>query len=321
MLNLVNDFGADPTGVANCDAAVNAWLATGKDIEVPAGKFRIEGTGVAIFEQRKPGVLVGEPGKSIFLLDNNVPNSRCVFHVNPDPLYSGHGDGYGFYGITIQPETYNVGIGLHGIIYNTTATGQYLRQPFVEKCGIHQMSGNAIVSVNSNQDGIAMLRVIANQYLLGGIALNNCGDSTQIKENIIAGAGIGVFVSPVPGATRLSIVDNNISSVGGCVYLQNPNSYHLQGNNMEQNAGYNGGVGAMVFVQNALGGSIENNQFQSMGNTSCLRRLNCVNDRSYGNIMHTTTAHKHIWDTGGSGNSKNDTCIEFTTGAIVAGYF
>lgn len=319
MLNLVNDFGADPTGVANCDAAVAAWLDTGKDCEVPAGDYRVCGSGDVMFTQTKPGVLVGEYQKSRFVLDNAVPSTRSFLKVKLDPSYKGRG--VGLYQIVVEPETYGIGIGKHSVIWATTSSGEYMRQPFIEKCGFGALSAQAIVSVNNNQNGLLMARIIACPFILGGIALNNCGDSIQIKENIIAGNGIGIFASPVPGATRLAISYNNISSIGGCIYLLNPNTYSINDNNMEQNQGYNGGVGAMVFVQGANGGNVSNNQFQSMGLTSCLRRIDCINDRAVGNFMLARQGTYHVWDAGGAGYVKDNTYIDFDTGNIVGGYF
>ena len=43
-LDLVADFGADPTGVADISAALNAAIATGKPIYVPAGTYLLSGS-------------------------------------------------------------------------------------------------------------------------------------------------------------------------------------------------------------------------------------------------------------------------------------
>lgn len=325
MLDLVNDFGADPTGILNCDAAVNAWLATGKDCEDSyGGVFRVEGSGTAVFLQTKPGIFHGQRGRTRFLLDNNVPSTRSLFHVQPDPAYKGRN--YGFEDFEIEPETQGAGIGNHGIILNTTATGAYFRQLVISGLGIHQLSGHAILSVNSNADGLIAAIIKENPFLMGGINLNSHGDSVEIYSNIIAGNGMAITATPVAGAAKLTIRNNNISSKGGAMYLQNQASISIRDNITEQNAGYTGdpvNVNSMIFLIGASGGVIEGTQMQSLGHCGCIRLVNCVNTKVINNdSLYATAAHKHINIIGGSGNIKtNNTYVDSASGAIVSGYF
>lgn len=314
MKNLINDFGADPTAQTDSSAAFQAALNYGGDIELGEGSFQID----EVCHATKPVRLFGEYTRTALLAGPSIPSNHALIVVSPNTAYGA--DGYEFDGFQIAPLGSSSSAA--AICLNTTGSGQYLRGVKLRRLLISQMADQSVVSVNANQDGLAGL-LVEQCTMMGGIFLNNCGDSLQIKNNLISGSGIGVFASFVAGATTHSIVENNIVSKGGAVYLVNPQRTVIRENNIESSVyGYNGGVDAQVYIQGAQQCDIVYNSFQG-GTVVGNARLNACNHVNVvRNRMFTAQPHKHILTQGGAANLNYDNqYVDVTTGQEVGGWF
>jgi len=313
MKHLVNDFGADPTGQTDSTTALQAAANYGGDIEMGEGVFLTTG-----FVATKPIRLLGERWNSVLLAASSMAPGTPVVLLSPDPQYGA--GGYELMDFRVAPEgpTGNA----TAIVMATTVAGQYLSMPKLRGLVIGQMNVNAIVSVSNNSDGLAALE-ISGCVVMGGITLNNVGDSLQIDKNIITGTNIGVFASFVPGATAPAITRNNITNQGGAVYLINASQADISRNNIEHVVyGYAGGVDASVYLQNSRMCDVRQNSINGGNQCGNVRLNNCTRTAVARNTLITQLPHKHVYTQGGYGNANTDNqYIDSSTGNEVGGYF
>jgi hypothetical protein len=307
-------FGADPFSADN-SAALQAALNFGGDIEIGVGSFVIGSTVVAT----RPVRLVGDKTKSAFLVSPSVSENYPLIHVNPNMSYGG--DGYEFRDFQIAPQTPESKA--CAIFFNTTAAGKFLRRPVIDGLVIGQMADQCITSSNSNGDGLIAPQ-IANNILMGGIFLQNAGDSINIDNNLISGEGIGVYATFVAGAACLFVGRNNITSKGGALYLVNPLAPTIEANNIESVVyGYNGGVNASVYMQGAISAMMVGNNVNTGSLADCIRLNGCR--RTYiesGHLQVSGTTKKHIRRENDMGSIIGPciTFLDLALGNEVAGY-
>lgn len=308
-------FGADPTKQDN-SPSLQAALNHGGDILIDEGSFACAQGVIAT----KPVRLIGESSRSALLCNATIPDNSPLIHVSPDMTYGG--DGYEFRDFQIAPGDSMARAS--AIFFNTTGAGQFLRRTVVDGLIIGKMADQCITSANGNADGLVAPR-ITNNTLCGGIFLQTAGDSLVIENNLISGDGIGVFATFAAGAACAQIVGNNIVNRGGALYLVGALAPVIQGNNIESVVyGYNGGVDALVFLQDAISAAMVGNNVNSGSTADCIRLSGCK--RTYfesGHLQVSGTAKKHLrreWDQGsivGGGISYLDAAL----GAYVNGYF
>ncbi len=306
-------FGADASAPDNTQA-LQAAFNFGGDILID-GVFKIASTCTAT----RPVRLVGEKTKSALLATSSFADNVPMIHVCPDMAYGA--DGYEFRNIQFAPATQ--GVKACSIFFNTTAQGKFLRGTVIDGLIISQMADQSITSANANADGLIAPR-ITNNVLMGGLFLQNVGDSVVIEDNIISGEGIGVYATFVSGAANAVLSKNNITSRGGAIYLVGGIANGLEYNNVESVIyGYNGGVNALVFLQNAISASLVGNNVNSGNTADCIRTIGCR--RTYidrGHLQVSGTDKKHIRRESDYGSiiGQMNTYIDLALGAEVAGY-
>lgn len=97
--------------------------------------------------------------------------------------------------------------------------------------------------------------IIQNSTFDGGIRLNRAGDTVRIVNNKIRGAGIGIDVDFVAGASTMIIEGNNITSLGGAIYAgANTVSMRILNNEIETPVSFTGSNGAVIDVAGTVGG-------------------------------------------------------------------
>lgn len=313
MKKLIADFGADPSGQTDSTQAIQAALNHGGYISVDPGTFL---TGP--LHATRPVQLVGECWDCIFLASASMQPNDSVIRVSPDMQYGARG--YLFENFRIMPQG---GSGVAtGIRFATLNQGQYLSMPRIRGVGIWPMGTHAVVSVNNNSDGLAALQ-ITESILVGGITLNNVGDSLQIDKNIISGTGIGVFASFVSGAVAPAITRNNITNKDGAVYLIGAGQADISRNNIEHIVyGYTGTVDASVYLQGSRMCDVRQNAINGGDECGTVRLVNCTRTAVTRNTLITQQPHKHIHTQNGSGNTNTDNqYIDSLTRSEVSGFF
>jgi Right handed beta helix region len=272
--------GASPTA----SGSVNRLAAQTMLDAMPAGgkvrlteMFPISGTGPQLLLISKRLYLEGN-GLTGFIVDSGVPASTDVIRVS----IVGEGRFVTIKDLTIIPASGRPS--RYGIHLDISAPRQRLADLLITGCYIEQLGSQAIHLSNPlpNRDGFFVSQIERN-FLVGGISLQNAGDSISIIDNTIAGAGLGIDLSTVPGAMMTVIERNNLTSAGGQVRISSGDQLRIEKNNIEQVSTYTGSSNAMVELAGSSGAHLVNtivrgNTINPLGRVANLIKIDYAED-------------------------------------------
>lgn len=224
-------------------------------------------------------------------------SGTIVFVVSPNSLLNNyHFNNFSIVSVSEDP-------GPIGICFVTLAVTQYISMATVDNLSISLNNAVCIASVNNNTDGLACL-MVDRCVLIGGIFLNNAGDSVIVTNSLITGKGIGIFASFVPGASCFKIESNNITNKEGAIYLVGASSAYINNNNIENvNYGYVGTVDSTIFIQDTKMVTIYCNNINVGAVCSGIRLLNCYKAVVNRNLINICENKFHVWRTACTGDS------------------
>jgi parallel beta-helix repeat protein len=221
-------------------------------VQLPAGILPISGSGTELILMQNMVELVGHGLNATQLqVDSAVGATVDVIHVSPRMDGGGGGEGLRIADFTIAVESGTPA--RHGIYLDTLDSAQVINNALIERVRINQLGGHAIYTNqhSTNIDGF-FSSTIQNCFLYGGIYLDKAGDTLRIKDNVITGAGWGVYANLVYDPYRANVFNvtgNVITSVTGGVYLSNCGTCTIASNQFEQQAISDGSDHAQVVVK------------------------------------------------------------------------
>lgn len=280
-------FGCKGDGSTSDKAAIQSCLDLGETVKIPRGTYLIGST----LNLTIPQSVIGEgPHKSVIKPSGLSTSTDNLYY---QPSTSLQANLYTFSNFGLLNPTNGARTGRHGLHIDTTDARS------VGQLAIHRIHFGSVDSDNRfgiyhgndpaiNVNGGLYCSTISECSIQAGIKLVSTGDSNNIQRNIISGRNIGVHASLAPGASCLSIENNNITSDGGSIRIDSGARFRIVGNNTENyNAGAlskNGGAGG-VYVSGSVvgvygyyeiyGGVIKENFFAVYGasDADCFIRL------------------------------------------------
>jgi len=287
----VKDFGAVGDGVTDdtlaIKAAIDSLTPFGGNVYFPQGIYlvsELQTGGVpqgCCVKVEYPIRLIGE--NSIYTAIRPADSVGSTVHTIQFSPNIGYAHDYsGVESLFLGNPNNGTRAGKHGVFADTQAAGQQLPGFFLRylNVGSSAVSGAlAFLHVNvpaNNVNGGLYTARIENSSLRGGIELQGSGDSIQITKNIISANNIGIDSNQVAGASLLSIVDNNITSFGGSIRINQGLRVHIERNNIEHfSANSSGNDNAMINFNcgsgAAVGGVIQKNLVSAFGSTDATK--------------------------------------------------
>jgi len=263
-------------GVTDMTAAINAAIQAANPGSTVAlnNSYRLSGAGPDLVRLNKNVNLIGSGANGTFLnIAATVGPSTDVIHIS----IPGEARFLTINGISIVPISGNPG--RYGIHLDISQPAQRLANLVISDCHIEQLGREAIHLSNPipNMDGFFVSQIEQN-FLVGGISMQNAGDTITIRDNTITGAGIGIDWSAVAGANKSIFAGNNITSSGGAIRIQSGTQISITDNNIEQVFNYTGSSNTMVDLagnsnSHIINTGIKNNTFNALGKVTNLIRV------------------------------------------------
>ena len=239
----------DSIDFAVIQSAINASYGT--DLVIPKGGYYLRAARAdKILEIRNRINIIGSYGTD-FVISANTPNSQDVIQINPT---------------SVADE----GVELHNIwVYELSGTParDILRVNLDLTHGLKKLrlfgclfrtrnaAGRAVRILNPaniNANGLFYTNIERNEFS-GGLFAEGLGDSVTIKNNTFAGLNIGIDIAMLPVAAsagasaKLSIKDNNITSLGGAIVIRRGRGVTIADNNIEQLVDLSGNACVTLF--------------------------------------------------------------------------
>jgi hypothetical protein len=223
----------------------------GGRLNVRRGFYRMSAVNGACLTIRAPVILEGEGYFSCLIPTGVGPeDDAIVFCPNPAIDCSQSVVRNIFIG---DPST-GLRQGRHGVYLDTTHDGATLPLMAIRNLFIGESGRESICHRNgSNVNGGLFGSTIEHCQLRGGIRLDGSGDSNRIRDNVIAGRALGIYVNMVHGASQLTIADNNITSMQGAIRVDRGMHVHIERCNIEQINAEHDNDGAMINIAGTLG--------------------------------------------------------------------
>jgi len=285
-------------GTTDMTAAINAAIqaANPGSIVALSNSYRLSGAGPDLVRLNKNVNLIGSGANGTFLnIDATVGSATDVIHVN----IAGETRFLSIRNLTIVPVSGHPA--RYGINLDISKPNQSLANVSISDNRIEQLGSHCIHLSNPipNPDGFFVSQIERN-FLVGGVSLQNSGDSIAIRDNTIAGADadIGIQISTVAGAVKSIIDGNNITTAAGAIKIISGNLMTITNNNIEQTFPYRGSSNAMVDIAGASGAHvvgtvIQNNTINALGNVPNLIRVDYAE--------HTIIEDNNLQKGGGDG--------------------
>lgn len=288
VFDVTKDWGggaADKTGAVSASAAIQAAIdAIGSDGGVlffPPGTYLLtdhDSDGYCIVARRSVTILGSGPFHTYLRPSDAL--SASVDIVGLVPMVGDISNHTTIAHLTIGKNGSSSRAGRHGIYASTLDAGQNLGKLQIRDVNIEQGAGNAFKHENDaadNINGALYCSLIEQCTLKGGIHLEQSGDSNVIRENIITGTGQGIYAALVSGASLLSIIDNNITSSGSAIKIDNGLRTHIHRNNIEHYTAGGASDAAVININSAAGtfvaGVISENLVSAYGATDATRLI------------------------------------------------
>ena len=239
----------DSIDFAVIQSAINA--SYGSNLVIPTGGYNLRAARAdKILEIRSRINIIGSYGTD-FVITSDTPNSQDVIQINPT-------------------STADEGVELHNIwIYELSGTParDILRVNLDLTHGLKKLrlfgclfrtrnaAGRAVRILNPanvNANGLFSTNIERSEFS-GGLFAEGLGDSVRIKDNTFAGLNIGIDIAMLPlaaatgASAKLSIKDNNITSLGGAIVIRGGRGVTIADNNIEQLVDLTGGACITLF--------------------------------------------------------------------------
>lgn len=255
-------------------AAIDALGPRGGTLRVPRGRYELSHSGDQCLLITCPIIFEGDGYFSVLKPKSSVPDTVDVIRYAPSPSVDCSQSAIRHFFIG-DPNT-GTRYGRNAIFLDTRATDSYLPQLEISgnyfgqgptsagKSVYHlhdplrannatQIANGDPAGTNGANGGLYGSKITENQ-MRGGIHLDNSGDSIWIEQNVISGAGVGIFASTIVGASQLAIIENNITAQGGAICIDNARRLAIKRNNIEQTVALAGANGtASVYLRGSNG--------------------------------------------------------------------
>lgn len=269
----VLDFGADPTGVSNSAAAVQAALNSGaSEVFIPSGTFLIE-TYLIVPANVK---LVGAGAGSVLKAKNNMPLYAPWGSNHQYQMVLLNGDNAQASNFTIDGNTYRAGgiaaqttdnnVASNCFIYNTTGATQGIlftttSNSFIQNNFVKWITGSSGVQIYQSS-GVVVTGNIVKVVAAGGIFLADC-DNADVTGNFVSDCGdVGLDLE---GGVNCAVHANTVSNCnnGELTYFNNgtgsariPINCVFQANTVSRGTTYLAGVSETPTATSATFGGI-----------------------------------------------------------------
>ena len=123
-----------------------------------------------------------------------------------------------------------------------------LKKLRLSKCLFRSKTGYAVSCFNStylNTNGLFLTDIDLCEFV-GGFYSDGHGDTTRIANSAFTGQNRGIEIEMLPvsagggASSNLSIINNNITSTGGAIFIRNGRNVMIEGNNIEQVTDFSG---------------------------------------------------------------------------------
>lgn len=210
---------------ADIQAAINLSCNGGGSVYLPAGTYKCGAlTATARLKMYGDGIF-----KSI--ISSTVTGSNDAFTITP--LVGSGNTGYLFEDFGIEPVI--PGNGRYGIRV-TLVTLAYFSNSVFHRVYIGQFGSQGLYLDNTiaNGDGF-FTTTIRRCWITNGILGTKVGDSINIEENTITGSAnyVGISLTSLSGARQIIMDSNNITTLGGGIFLDNVFGASIKNNQIE----------------------------------------------------------------------------------------
>jgi hypothetical protein len=264
----VKDFGATGNGSTDDTSAIQAAInATpyGGTLYIPAGRYKLIGSGATILSRNTPINIFGDGmASTVLAAANTVPNTRdwLTFDATATGL-----------GWSVRGLCFGDGASLFGRhhIRFTTSGGFAYNIVIADNFFVENPNGH---NIKAESGAIAFSQIIRNN--LASINLISPGDNVAIQDNIITSVNsvsqrYGIFANPVAGAADLRIVGNVLATRNGAIVLDSGTTPIIRDNEFETPVGLVNPDGFVVYLRGATSAIMNpiliNNQYSVLTGT------------------------------------------------------
>ena len=273
----VNDFGAVGDGVADdtaaIQAAINYGITSGMSVYIKSGTYKFSTLTIT------GRINIFGDGMFTSILNSTCTGSTDAITITP-PTNGSSNTGYLFsdFGVTNAI----LGAGRYGIRI-TLGTNAYLSNSEFARIYIGTFGNQGLYLDNTigNQNGF-FTTTIRRSWITNGILGVSVGDSINIEENTItSNAGYiytGINLTSLVGARQIVINSNNITTLGGAIYLSGVYGSTIENNQLEYilSTNYSGSQIGFVQLNNCLHSVIEKNTISPNAGSASIPVTNAI---------------------------------------------
>ena len=240
----VRQFGAKGNGSTDGTTAIQAAInaAYGKTLYIPSGQYYLNTvTNSALLSIAGRIKIVADFGAA-FVYGSAATNTIDVIRVDPQTIAD---EGIEIEGLWIYEKT---GSPARDVIRIRLDATHGLKKLRLTNCLFRSKNGYAVSCFNStylNTNGLFLTDIDKCEFV-GGFYSDGHGDTTRIANSAFAGQNRGIEIEMLPdsagagASSSLQIVNNNITSYGGAIFIRNGRNVMIEGNNIEQLTDFSG---------------------------------------------------------------------------------
>ena len=226
----------DSIDFAVIQSAIDA--SYGGDLIIPKGGYNLRAARAdKILEIRDRINIIGSYGTD-FIISSYTPNTQDVIQINPTSIAD---EGVELHNIWVYEQS---GTPARDILRVNLDLTHGLKKLRLFGCLFRtsNAAGRAVRILNPaniNANGLFSTNIERSEFS-GGLFAEGLGDSVRIKDNTFSGLNIGIDIAMLPidaaasASTKLSIKDNNITSLGGAIVIRRGRGVTIADNNIEQ---------------------------------------------------------------------------------------
>ena len=240
----VRQFGAKGNGEEDdatvIQAAINA--AYGKTLYIPYGQYYLNTVKNSALLSIAGRIKIVADFGADFVYGSAATNTIDVIRVDPQTIAD---EGIEIDGLWIYEKT---GSPARDVIRIRLDATHGLKKLRLTNCLFRSKNGYAVSCFNStylNTNGLFLTDIDKCEFG-GGFYSDGHGDTTRIANSVFTGQNRGIEIEMLPysaggGASScLHIVNNNITSDGGAIFIRNGRNVMIEGNNIEQLTDFSG---------------------------------------------------------------------------------
>jgi hypothetical protein len=311
----VTAYGATGDGSTDDTAAVLAALAvchtTGAALYFPEGSFVLSGAGTEILLVTKSIRIFGAGmGRSILKIAASVGASTDVIRYNPTAASGAQS--FGFAVTDLGGSAVSGTPGRHWIHIDIEDPIEFAMRAMIERNDFRQIGGWGVHVSNSTLKIPAFLaNTIRDNRIAGGLRLNGVADSNLVDNNVLYGTNVGVEIEMVANAANLMITRNNITNVGGGIWVKRCIHPIVRDNYFEAQAALSGGSGNSAYLDLAGASAGAVNSTDIVGNQiSVLTAAGVVDGVRVANATNTNITRNQFFL-----QNASSWAVRLTTGA------